>query len=291
MNEEKSTFDTVSKAQKKAKITAVINRKGGSGKTTTVFLCACNLSAMGKRVLVVDLDYQASATATFLLRNKDIDKSQMKVLDDILWGKANIRDVIVKCPVQKREGEVEYTGIDIIPMKDSSLRYSSEDALALKKVLKEVEGDYDYIIIDMPPDSPHMVEDPLAVKDGKPIKKYNLVTLGLAAADNYIIPAQPTRASFEGVKLLTDNVMGIRRAFNPELRCLGVFISCCQRWSAAVMFAKAYKSLGRLWSGIVIKNSARVSSGVDFATPLSWVYTNDAGAQGYMQVTNLIMKG
>lgn len=188
------------------RVIAIANQKGGVGKTTTTVNLAFAFIKEGKRVLVIDLDPQASLSIALgfgAKQIKDIEAHQRNIYFALVKGRA-LQGMIVDAssPTQP----------DCIP---ASIRLSSAEAellnpLGSAHVLRErIEAlsatrPYDVILIDCPP-------------------TLGLLTInGLAAAHEVLIPVKTDLLSVMGVPLLLDTVENIRRRANPELRIMGV---------------------------------------------------------------------
>ena len=182
-----------------AKVIAVANQKGGVGKTTTaVNLSAC-VAALGKRVLVVDLDPQGNTTSAYgVAKNKlDTDIYTCLIDDD------DVRDAIVK---------TEYNA-DLLP-SNTQLAGAAVELVAvprremrLRSVLAPVVPLYDYIFIDCPP-------------------SLGLLTLNaLTAADSVLVPIQCEYYALEGVGQLMNTIKLVRKKLNPALEVEGIVLT------------------------------------------------------------------
>ena len=179
------------------KIIAVVNQKGGVGKTTTCVNLVAALKEQGKRVLLCDFDPQANATS-----GMGVDKTLTQgVYDVLINGIAPEKRV-----VSTRYGDVlpsckglAGAGIEMIGMEGREL--------LLRNALHQLSDNYDYILIDCPP-------------------SLELLTLnGLCAADSVLVPVQAEYFAAENMTELISTVQNIKRHINPKLKIGGVFMT------------------------------------------------------------------
>ncbi|HUO75513.1 MAG TPA: ParA family protein [Candidatus Paceibacterota bacterium] len=183
-----------------ARVIAVCNQKGGVGKTTTSVNLGAYLSALGKYVLLVDLDSQANATVGL---GVGIDHAAMSVYHSLV-SDANPRNAIRRTPL---------FGFDILPATQAlagatvELVGMTEREHRLSRVLGQVRNDYDYILVDCPP-------------------SLGLLTINaLAAADRVLIPVQCEYYALEGLGQLMRTIELVRGGLNPELQVMGVVLT------------------------------------------------------------------
>lgn len=188
-----------------AQVTCIGNQKGGVGKTTTTESLAVALSKAGKRVLVVDLDPQASLTIA--MGNPLPDELNTTVTDIM-------RDVIDGKEIQKGCGILHHEeGVDLLPanielagMEASLVNVMSRETI-LKEYLSTVRKDYDHILIDCMP-------------------SLGMLTINaLTAADSILIPMQPQYLSAKGLEQLLSTVNKVKRQLNPKLRIEGILLT------------------------------------------------------------------
>ncbi len=182
------------------KIISVGNQKGGTGKTTTVVNLSAALTELGKRVLIVDTDPQGNATSGVGVNKNELTVSIYDVLlNKITAEEGLIRDVypnldILPCNINLTGAEIELVG---------ALARESR----LKKALKSIRDNYDYIFIDSPP-------------------SLGLLTLNsLVASDTIIIPIQCEFYALEGVSQLMDTLSLIKEGLNSNLSIEGVLMT------------------------------------------------------------------
>jgi chromosome partitioning protein len=181
---------------------AVANQKGGVAKTTTVHALGVALAALGDRVLLVDLDPQASLTYSL-----GIDpNAQRPTVHDCFVRGAPASDVLMKAgDLALLPSSVDLAGSEVHLLSRTGREH------VLRKVLEPVRGDYDVVLIDCPPS--------LGV----------LTINALTAADDVLIPMQCEALSQRGVSQLIDTITDVREFTNPRLRVAGVVATMYDR--------------------------------------------------------------
>lgn len=183
-----------------AKIIALTNQKGGTGKTTSTINLAAFLAALGKFVLLVDLDPQANATSGLGIEPEQVKKS----LYHTLAGQASFDEVIKKSNI---------LGLEVLPSSADlagatvELVNVEEREFRLQKLLSSIRTNYDYILIDCPP-------------------SLGLLTVnGLVAAESIIIPVQCEYYALEGLGQLFNTIKLIQDSLQPNLEILGAVLT------------------------------------------------------------------
>ncbi len=182
------------------KIIAVINQKGGVGKTTTAVNLAAGLGICGKRVLLVDADPQGNTTTGYGISKRDVEASSYDLLVTGAGAKAAVINTkfknvsIIPANINLAGAEIELINI---PKRESQLK----TALAL------VRDDYDYIFIDCPP-------------------SLGLITINaLTAADTFLVPMQCEYYAMEGLSQLISTVKRIKMSYNTEIALEGIVLT------------------------------------------------------------------
>lgn len=180
------------------KLIAILNQKGGVGKTTTTINLASALSKTGKTILIVDFDPQGNATSGL-----GIDKNNLSsTVYDVITGQAGLADSIL---------DTEIEGVSLLPananLAASEIEISELDSreTRLRDVLSGV--DHDFILIDCPP-------------------ALGLLTVNaLTVADLLLVPVQAEYYALEGLSQLLSVMQRVKHSLNPELELLGVVLT------------------------------------------------------------------
>lgn len=191
---------------KMGKVIALVNQKGGVGKTTSSINLAASLGALGKKVLLVDLDPQGNASTGLGINKGEVDKSIYNLLID----EATLDDVIIKTKFKNLfiiPSTINLAGAEIELMEMSRTESNFSKNGQLKKYLDQVKDFFDYIIIDCPPS--------LAI----------LTVNALTAADSVLIPVQCEFLPMEGLMQLINTIRIAQNSFNPNLTIEGVLLT------------------------------------------------------------------
>lgn len=190
---------------KKGTVTAVVNQKGGTGKTTTCENLGIGLGMEGKKVLLVDTDPQASLTISLGYPMPD---RISPTLSDLM------KKIVSDQPIESGEGILHHPeGVDLVPanielagMEVSLVNVMSRESV-LKQYLDSVKKEYDFILLDCMP-------------------SLGMLTVNaLAAADNVIIPVQAQYLPAKGLEQLLQTVNKVKRQINPKLRIEGILLT------------------------------------------------------------------
>ena len=203
-------METKEKNRKAKAIIAILNDKGGCGKSTTTFHFAGELAKRGRKVLVVDADKQRNTSDFFLAEEEsDYNPDTDKTLLDILLGKAELQEVIKKNYIKVGNAKPRYMGIDVIPgdigLEKQSLYSDKVQSKENENILDELN--YDYILIDCPPSNEMM----------------NQLILEHWAS-HVLIPMSNDVSSIKGIGQLVDKI-DVAREKNENLKIIGFFYS------------------------------------------------------------------
>ena len=190
---------------KKGTVTAVVNQKGGTGKTTTCENLGIGLAMEGKKVLLVDTDPQASLTISL---GYPVPDRISPTLSDLM------KKIVSDQPIESGEGILHHPeGVDLVPanielagMEVSLVNVMSRESV-LKQYLDSMKREYDFILLDCMP-------------------SLGMLTINaLAAADNVIIPVQAQYLPAKGLEQLLQTVNKVKRQINPKLRIEGILLT------------------------------------------------------------------
>ncbi len=238
------------------KTIAIVNQKGGVGKTTTCVNLAAALTALGARVLVCDFDPQANATSGF-----GVDK---------LNASPNIYDVVIS-GADPAKAVVHTQWADILP-SNKALSGATVELIAmdrreflLKEALAPLSPDYDVIFIDCPP-------------------SLELLTLdALCAADALLVPVQCEYYALEGLSDLLYTVRLAKRSLNPALELEGVLLTMYDgRTNLSMQVAEEVKRHfpGKVYASVIPRN-IRLSEAPSHGKPVSAYNSLSRGAEAY----------
>ena len=250
-----------------ARIIGIINQKGGTAKTTTSVNLSAYLAAMGKYVLMVDLDPQANATTGVGHRQSE---EELNIYHAIIDGSEP--GALIK--------KTGMFGFDVLPSASSLAGATVELAglngreFRLKNTLAKIRTSYDYIIIDSPP-------------------SLGLLTVnGLAASEHLIIPVQCEYYALEGLSQLLETIELVRGSINPELKILGVLLTMYdKRNKLAREVAREVKDNfpGHVFE-VMIPRSISLAEAPSFGKTIYQFDPRSKGARAYEELAGEVIK-
>ena len=247
------------------RIIAVVNQKGGVGKTTTAVNLTAALSEQGKKILLCDFDPQANASSGMGINKKKLGKT---VYDTII-NDTPAREAIVTTKfgdVLPASADLAGAGVELIGLPDANFR--------LQKVLSQVKADYDLILIDCPP-------------------SLEMLTLnGLAAADSILVPVQCEYYALEGLSDLMSTMRMVKRRINPTLEIFGVALTMFDgRTNFATQVAQEVRRHfpGKVFATVVPRN-IRLAEAPSHGLPVTAYDRSSRGAVAYRDMAAEIIK-
>ncbi len=246
-------------------ILALVNQKGGVGKTTTAVSLTAALTALGKKVLLCDFDPQANATSGLGVEKKDITNSSY----DVVINDVPAKEAIVHTKFGDLIGSssaLAGAGIELVALPRREFR--------LKDALKEIEQDYDFILIDCPP-------------------SLELLTLNaLCAADQVLIPVQCEYYALEGLSDLMTTLRAVKRTYVPTMGIFGLVLTMYDgRTNLSMQVAQEVRRHfpGKVFASVIPRN-VRLSEAPSHGLPITEYDKMSRGAEAYGKLAEEVIK-
>ncbi len=242
-----------------ARIIAIVNQKGGVGKTTTAVNLGASLAILGSRVLIIDIDPQGNTTSGLGIDKRAISSD----IYSVLLAEAPIGNAVVSTGIP---------GLDAIPATlalagaEIELVSALSRETRLRRALEPLVAGYDYILIDCPP-------------------SLGLLTLNaLTAAGEVVIPVQAEYYALEGLSQLTTIVGRIREALNPALHISGVLVTMFDGRTrlASDVLDEVHAFFPSQVFKTQIPRNIRLSEAPSYGKPVALLDVKSRGAQAYM---------
>lgn len=242
------------------RIVALANQKGGVGKTTTAINLGASLAACERKVLLVDLDPQANATSGI-----GLPKNEEPSMYPVLMDGVDLRTVVR--PTELPALFVAPASVDLVGA-EVELGASDGREFRLRTALQRVVGEYDYILIDLPP-------------------SLGLLTVnGLTAAQSVLVPMQCEYFAMEGISQLLNTIDRVRQSLNPGLEIEGIALTMYDdRMNLARQVAQEVRAhFGDQVYQTVIPRNVRLGEAPSFGKPIILYDIRSRGSEAYVNL-------
>lgn len=249
-----------------ASVFAVVNQKGGVGKSTTAVNLSAALGEAGKKVLLVDLDPQGNATSGFGLNKNERELC----IYNALLGDSELADIIEPVGI---EGVFAVPATIQLAGAEIELVSAMSRENRLKSILAAVLPDFDYIVIDCPP-------------------SLGLLTINaLTAASGLLIPIQCEYYALEGLSKLLDSVRLVKAHLNPGLEIFGVVMTMYDTRTrlANQVVGEVKDFFGERVFATLIPRTVRLSEAPSFGQPITLYDSTGKGAEAYRSLAQEVM--
>lgn len=252
---------------RKTRVIAVLNQKGGVGKSTTVINLAACLGELKKKVLIIDFDPQGNASSGFGIEKEDLESD----IYDVILQDTPIEDIIQDTSIKKvfvAPATIQLAGAEI-ELVSAMARES-----ILKEAVSNVVDEFDYVLIDCPP-------------------SLGLLTINaLIAADSIIIPIQCEYYALEGVAKLLESMNMVKKRMNPDLEIFGVVMTMFDtRTSLSKQVVEEVETyFGKKMFNTVIPRNVKIAEAPSYGQPVCMYAPISKGASAYAKLAKEVIK-
>jgi len=260
-----STESTIPTRRKSTRVLAIVNQKGGVGKTTTAINLAACLALTGHSVLLIDSDPQANTTGGLGFRREKDDEPQRLSIYDVLLGPTTLDEARLATDVE---------GLSLVPGSKNLIGANIElvsverREFRLRDAIEELEGPYSFILLDCPP-------------------ALDLLTLNaLTAADGLLVPLQAEYFALEGISELISTLDKVAQAFNPGLGLEGVLLTMYDDRTnlSQQVTANLREFFGEKLFKTTIPRNIRLAEAPSHGLPVALYDARSRGAEAYREL-------
>ncbi len=259
-----------SKAPLSARVLAIVNQKGGVGKTTTAINLAASLALAGHDILLVDCDPQSNATGGLGLRRQKDNEAQRLSIYDVLLGNTSVAEALQETVVPRLSlvpGSKNLIGanIELVSMERREYR--------LREAVHAVAKSFTFILLDCPP-------------------ALDLLTLNaLVAADGLLVPLQAEYFALEGISELIDTLDKVSQAFNPGLALEGVLLTMYDDRTnlSQQVTANLREFFGEKLYRTTIPRNIRLAEAPSHGLPVALYDARSRGAEAYRELAKELL--
>lgn len=250
-----------------AKIIAVVNQKGGVGKTTSTVNLAASVALKGQKVLLMDIDPQGNATSGLGVNKRELETSSYDVIVNSL-------------PIEKAIRKTEFENLWVLPSNmnlagaELELVDMKHRESKIKNAVAPIKADFDFIFLDCPP-------------------SLGLITLNaLCAADTVLVPIQCEYYALEGLSQLMSTIRQVKRLYNPHIDMEGVLLTMYD--GRLNLTQQVVGELKRFFPKKVyataIPRNVKLSEAPSYGLPIYYYDKNSKGAMAYDALADEFLK-